>query len=132
MCSTDGDRADVWTETGRKARKDHRCTECGRTIVKSEIYWRAFTLFDGRCDTYKTCTHCRVGQAWLIDNCGIFLHHGLDEEMAEHAEDYPSIRFGFLRIRVGMHRKWQRFDGAGLMPLPPAPRDVAHVMEHAG
>jgi hypothetical protein len=121
MCSIDGDAPDVYRATDHVARVQHKCIECNRVIEPGETYRRAFMVYEGHPDTYKTCTHCQVGQAWLAENCGGFLHHGLIEEMEEHAATYPDHRFGFLRIKVGMSRKWHRFDGAGLMRLPPLP-----------
>lgn len=121
MCSIDGDAPDVYRATDHVARVRHKCIECNRAIEPGETYRRAFSVYDGMVDTYKTCTHCQVGQAWLAENCGGFSHHGLFEEMEEHAETYPDHRFGFLRIKAGMRRQWKRFDGAGLMRHPPLP-----------
>ena len=51
-----------WTfrkEYDRKARKEHECCECKRTIRKGEIY-RIFTgKNDDKLDTYKTCADCQ-------------------------------------------------------------------------
>lgn len=124
MCSIDGDYPEVYFACDPKARIPHKCTECNRTINPGETYRRAFSVYDGMVDTYKTCVHCQVGQAWLIENCNGFMHHGLADEMQEHAETYPDQKFGFLRIKAGMLRKWQRFDGAGLVPVPPMPAAV--------
>lgn len=121
MCSIDGDAPDVYRATDHVARVQHKCIECNRAIEPGETYRRAFMVYGGHPDTFKTCTHCQVGQAWLAENCGGFMHHGLIEEMEEHAETYPDHRFGFLRIKAGMLRKWWRFDGSGLMRHPPLP-----------
>lgn len=121
MCSIDGDQPHAYSDHDRRARKDHKCDECSRTIERGETYRRAFSVYDGSVYTYKTCAHCQVGQAWLLENCDGFMHHGLIEEMEEHAQTYPDHRFGFLRIKAGMLRKWRRFDGAGLMRHPPLP-----------
>ena len=48
------------------------------------------------------------------------------EEIQEHADDYHEIRFGMLRLKAGMRRKWKRFAGEGLMPIQPMPMDI-HV-----
>lgn len=121
MCSIDGDRPDVYRETTHTARKPHKCIECSRVIAPGERYSSAFMLYEGHPSTFKTCAHCMVGQAWLSENCGGIMHHGLIEEMEEHAQTYPDHKFGFLRIKAGMQRKWSRFDGSGLMRLPPLP-----------
>ena len=126
MCFIDdGDSATVWRETSHRAAKAHKCAECSREIQPGERYWSVFAIWDGDPGTYKTCAHCRVGQDWLKRNCGGFMHQGLLEEMEEHAEEYPHLALGLLRIKVGIRRRWRRFDGAGLMPVQHAPRDVS-------
>lgn len=125
MCSIEGyDPPDAYSECDRRARTQHKCLECSRTINPGETYRRVFSVYDGQVDTCKTCSHCLVGQAWLLQNCGGFMHHALSDEMQEHAETYPDQCFGFLRIKAGMMRQWQRFDGAGLMRLPTLPAAI--------
>lgn len=121
MCSIDGDAPDVYRATDHVARVQHKCMECNRVIEPGETYRRAFMVYEGHPDTYKTCTHCQVGQAWLAENCNMIAHGMLMDEMTEHAEYAPENAFGFLRIKAGMLRKWRRFDGAGLMRHPPLP-----------
>ena len=41
-----------------KARKEHRCGECARTILKGEVYNRWSGKFDGELFRYKTCAQC--------------------------------------------------------------------------
>jgi len=41
-----------------KARKDHRCGECRKTIVRGEVYLREVNIHDGRVITDKTCQDC--------------------------------------------------------------------------
>jgi hypothetical protein len=48
--------------------------------------------------------------------------------MEEHAREYRGIAFGLHWMRIGMHRQWKRFDGAGLMRLPSMPRAIAETM----
>jgi hypothetical protein len=97
--------ADTYNQTWRIARKDHVCYECGRTISKKEKYQYTFGVWGGDVNTYKTCEHCVVGQKWLWETCGGYLHGGLDEEMREHAEDYR--RFDLYRFVVGMRKQWK-------------------------
>lgn len=116
MCSTDYDVASVYNEKMARATKDHVCTECGRTIKKGESYKNVWGVWVFGHDTYKTCQHCRVAQEWLSDECGGFLHGGLDEEILEHAFEY---RKTFLyRWIIGIRRGWKKFNSDGLMPLP--------------
>jgi ribosomal protein L37AE/L43A len=128
VCSIDYDRPSVYRTAELRARREHNCDECGRKIASGETYRRAFGVWDGHPGTFKTCAHCCVGQDWLLQNCNGFMHAALADEMAEHADEYRAVRFTMNRIRLGMRRKWRRFDCAGLMPLQPMPPKLT---EHA-
>lgn len=106
----------------KSSRKEHRCNECGRTIAKGEGYHRAELCMEGGWYTFHTCVHCRVACAWLSEQCGGYLHEGVLEDVMEHAAVYHLGRL--TRLEVGMKRKWKRFDGYGLMPVPQVPRVV--------
>lgn len=129
MCMIDdGERSTVWNEVEKTARKAHVCTECRRTINPGESYVRIASLFEGSWDTYKQCAHCCIVTKWLTEECSGYLAHGVYEDIHEHAREYRTLPL--WRLTVGMARKWQRFDGAGLMPIqkmPPlsAPRAAA-------
>lgn len=45
-------------QTWRKARKAHRCCECGGTIRAGERYRYASGVWDGYPDSFKTCVLC--------------------------------------------------------------------------
>lgn len=42
----------------RKARKEHKCSECGRTINPGESYYFESFCFDGEMQSHKTCQDC--------------------------------------------------------------------------
>ena len=42
----------------RRARKEHRCGECGLTIGIGEIFEHAANGYDGTVTTHKTCKDC--------------------------------------------------------------------------
>jgi hypothetical protein len=42
----------------QKARKDHLCGECERTISPGEEYERVFGSWEGSISTHKTCSDC--------------------------------------------------------------------------
>lgn len=46
-----------WCRTP-KARKEHKCGECGIKILKGEIYQVFTGKWDGNMDTYKSCLPC--------------------------------------------------------------------------
>lgn len=48
----------MYNEDIVKARKPHRCCECGLTIAKGEKYQVVSGMWDGRFDRIKTCMLC--------------------------------------------------------------------------
>lgn len=69
------DFAELYEERFRRARKEHKCGECGRTIREGERYSYTSMKFEGEFSDHKTCVRCdRVRDAifkkYEID-CGI-------------------------------------------------------------
>lgn len=48
----------LWHETERKARKEHKCSCCWRTIRVGEEYSVHFSVFEGVTDSEKCCGEC--------------------------------------------------------------------------
>lgn len=106
-CYCDYDPPEVSSETLPKARKEHQCTECGTVIAVGETYERAFGVWDGIADTYKTCLRCRDLRRWVLGNVPCFCWaytNMLDDarqcvrEAALRAPDETAgLQFGFLR-----------------------------------
>jgi hypothetical protein len=111
------------TEVSRRARKDHICNECHRTIKAGEVY-RYFSGIDyDRCAfSHKICGHCGVVCDWLAINCNGYVLHGVYEDITEHVETYN--RFDLARLQVGMKRDWAAIRKPGLMPLPKVPSRI--------
>lgn len=104
------------------ARKSHHCDECGRTITPGERYSRTAAVWEGEFFTNVACLHCALarmivdeGDAWYSEN----YYHGLREWLGEYASDQSTS--WALRLLMQVDRRWQRFDGAGLMDLPANP-----------
>lgn len=118
MCAIDGGEMyyPYRVQNVKRARKEHRCDECNRTIAIGESYRYAFGVLDGDANHHHICAHCRVAADWLIDNCSGYLHCGVLEDIQEHVDQYRY--FGLARLKAGMLRKWRRFGGDGLMPIP--------------
>lgn len=130
MCRIDGaDRSEVLQSAMRKARKEHRCSECRRTIQPGEQYQYDVTLYEGSMDTNKTCAHCMVARAWLLENCGGYIYGEVIEEVQEHGEEYRQLRIPLYRVAAAARRKWQRF-GGGLMPIPAPPPNISVQERH--
>lgn len=106
----------VLKERDVKAVKPHKCVECGRQIQAGETYHSEAGVLDGDFQTYKTCLHCMVARDWLISECGGFLYQSVREDLEEHAKECFDVKLN--RLIVGMRRKWRRFYGDGLLPLP--------------
>lgn len=54
----DGEFVTMLSEATRKARKGHKCSECGRIIQKGESYKYETFAWDGSVSTSKTCADC--------------------------------------------------------------------------
>lgn len=124
----------------RKARKDHRCGECHRTIDPGETY-RFWSWVGGDCDgflTAKMCAHCDA-----ILDLGVSLSgcprqwwwefvYDRDPEMGFVANvlDDPSHdvaladRVRLLRAWAQGRRGWRDRDGV-LYPIPQVPAKAA-------
>lgn len=122
MCRIDdGELVTVNKTEYRVAAKDHKCTECNRTITKGEKYKHDSALYDGSWSTYKTCQHCQTGMKWLEKECGGYIWTEVIEEIHEHADEYPKMAFPLLKFVVGARRKWKGFGDNSMMPIPNLP-----------
>lgn len=120
----------------RRARTEHRCTECNRTIEPGETY-RFWTVVGGDADgwlTSKMCAHCwgtiELGAA--LTGCRRYWYwdyvHELDVEMGfvgnclgdEGHELGQADRYRLLRTVIGRRRQWRTRAGE-LLPVPSVP-----------
>lgn len=63
MCSCDFTQPDFWTSVDRKARKPHKCCECGSEIKVGETYNYASGKWEDEVKNYKTCGDCvKIGE----------------------------------------------------------------------
>jgi hypothetical protein len=120
MIETADDRVEMISESRPKARKEHICSECRRTIQKGESYTVEVYHFDGDFTTHKTCRHCMVVRDWLARECGGWLFGGVAEDIQEHVE-HNWYGFAVKKLAIGIWRKWQRKDGH-LWPIPALPK----------
>jgi hypothetical protein len=113
-------RVQIVSEGHRKAKKEHRCHECGRSIPAGEMYLYEAFIYNGDFETHKTCQHCEAVRQWLNDECGGWLYGGVAEDIHEHAEDnHYGMRVKMMS--VGLHRQWRRMDGR-MWPVPRMPK----------
>jgi len=128
MCQflDDAEIANVLSSAWRKARKGHRCAECGRPIAAGETYFAERLMVDGSFDFVKTCAHCRVARDWLEAECRGWLYRGVAEDIHSHAQDQrfpPGVRL----LAHGMRQRWCRPDGR-LYPVPRLPPTTHQLM----
>lgn len=118
MCDIDYDPPQFYTQADRKARKEYRCDECFRKIIKGETYRNHFGVYDNnKGTTFRTCIHCCVAVDWLMKQCNGYTHGNVMYEILEHAEEYRSMYL--YRLYVGMNRHWCKFKSFNeLMKVP--------------
>lgn len=121
MCMFDNsEMAEVLTQKDVRARKEHRCYECRRTIAKGEQYRYETYLADGSISNLKTCRHCLRVREWLLRECGGFLCEAMLEDIEEHAQE-EGYGVGVKMMAIGMRRRWKRRNGT-MWPLPSIPK----------
>lgn len=105
-----------------RAKKAHKCNECGRPIEPGETYRCTSGLGDGCWTVNKVCAHCTVAAKWLLHNCHGYMDTCVREDIEHHVEDYR--RMDLARVAVGMRRKWKRVRRTEMMPIPQMPRPI--------
>jgi len=101
----------------RVARKEHRCSDCGRTIRPGEQYRRGVG-FDGTAWTWKDCRHCHaVLNEYDLPWDGEYNADTFHEWAHDGARDLREAR-----AQAGYRNQWRTAQG-NLWPLPndPAP-----------
>lgn len=97
----------------RRARKSHKCCDCGREIKPGETYNYAKWLTDGYFMEAKTCAQCQAAAGWLIAVCNGYVFEGIGEELREHwDEEYQFRCLALGKLCIGHGRCW-----AGIPPL---------------
>lgn len=140
MCMIDGaDGCNTFSSDHfPKARKLHKCEECGRAIHIGERYHYHAWLYDGDFGTSKMCAHCEVAGQWLQDNCGGYLVGSVWEDVEEHVSEFryqkPACLARLMRLQIGRRRKWliKRGPNAGrLMSVPQKPSPLEPLKKAA-
>lgn len=92
-CGDDG-YAELYQSTMRKARKEHRCCECGNAIKPGDIYEYTVIVFEGDFSTKKTCEKCS-DLAESLSDLGFCWEEGdLATAYREYLEQYTkSVRY---------------------------------------
>ena len=53
-----GEQGQMFTKHNRKAHKEHRCCECGKTILPREEYRYESGKWDDEISSFRTCLDC--------------------------------------------------------------------------
>jgi predicted RNA-binding Zn-ribbon protein involved in translation (DUF1610 family) len=67
MCDIGLESAELWHETPRKARKNHKCSSCGGIIHPKATYTVHFSIYEGAATSEKICDPCREARAEFAD-----------------------------------------------------------------
>lgn len=103
MCDYIDGRCDVWNETIRKARREHKCSECFRPILVGATYMDVRSLYDGRWNTARAHVECvKLRKHIAFDVCrqDLYVLDGdmsLRESVREHYREAPEL--------LGMYRR---------------------------
>lgn len=105
----------IWNEKDFRARKDHTCDECGRTIPKGEIYTRISALAPGDgWSNAKFCRHCQKIANWLIENCDGYLMGCIAQDFIDHMDQFQWS--SQMRAVWGLQNQWRRTNGELMQP----------------
>ena len=102
-CFCDYDRPSIYNRAQHVARKQHKCSECGRAIEPGQQYESTFGVWDGRADTFKTCARCVAMREWVKAHvpCLCWAHGNMKEDVIETARAFaheaPGLLFGAWR-----------------------------------
>jgi hypothetical protein len=90
MCY-DGDASAVWSEKRVRARKGHKCYECGSPIPRGFDYHRINALDDGLWSSFAVHVECLAlwyfVQEEVCGGHGLIMLGGLDEELIEYGDE---------------------------------------------
>jgi hypothetical protein len=59
----------VYSETNRRARKEHQCDACDERIGPGVTYWYIATVFERRATAHKRCNRCQAIHVHLRGLC---------------------------------------------------------------
>lgn len=105
-----------------RARKQHKCEECWRTIEAGELYYRHAGVWEGDFFTNVSCAHCaELRRQIAVTDCDFnevyyggagewVLNTGWQEVPERH-------RLVLCRLSACFKARW-RFQSGNLMPIP--------------
>ena len=104
-----------FADTHPKARTEHQCQLCARTIRPGETYRRGAGMDGLTAWTWIECTHCDVLLQWLLRIDALW--NGDEGYSQESVVEWEPENLSDLRLKACWCRQWTRRDGS-LMPVP--------------
>lgn len=111
-CFCDYDPPQFYSASTPKARKVHRCAECGRAISAGEDYERVVGKWDGSVSVFKTCCRCMALRQHLKAHvpCFCWAHGNLlsdaieEWQHLEHDAAGSGLMFELGRLALAIKR----------------------------
>jgi hypothetical protein len=97
----------------RKARKAHKCSECGRRIEVGEKYEHYWGKYGGECSAIDTCAQCAEIADGFYCDCRVF-GGGLWESMWEVMGGLTTSCFDKLttpEAKAFLRERWMKWKG---------------------
>jgi len=115
---SDYEPPDAWWKSSPRARKQHRCCECGAEICPGDIYENARGVWSGEFRVFKTCDSCARLRSWFYEQgSDIIPYGGLREEFNQSEEEIPAMIVlaisDSLLLQSSQRSKFQRPDPIG-------------------
>lgn len=105
-CYCEYDQPSVCHSENRQARKQHRCSECGRTIRPGERYEHVWGVWSGSPGMFKTCSICVSLREYVSAHipCFCWNYSNMRQEAIEMLREYAGyaggLFFGGARLYV--------------------------------
>lgn len=110
MCDLELERAAVWRETPRRARREHRCDGCCCVIRPGDAYLSHFSIFDGEAHGEAMCFPCWFAREAFAELHGAhmnpdYLWESIQDCIAENGDDDPD---GWRGLLASIKRRYRR------------------------
>lgn len=93
------------------ARKQHRCSLCGRIIQPGETYDRQACVWDDGLYAFKNCAHCYALVALRLPSLQECIDYADDGYTTDTIAEWEPTTIAEARLRVQFLRHWTRRDG---------------------
>ena len=105
---------EFYSESDQKARREHKCGECGITIKRGEVYSRAAGKTDGEMWHAKTCALCdEIRKHFYCDGGWLFtqLWEDIREQLFDEDFRFECMSGLSVGAREKMLHEWREWKG---------------------